>query len=49
MATNPPTIAAAMRRGRRSVVEHLTSVRATNADSAVTYQPQDHSLRKGLS
>ena len=49
MATNPPTIAAAMRRGRRSVVEHLTSVRATNANNAVTYQPQDHSLRKGLS
>ncbi|HEY0326546.1 MAG TPA: hypothetical protein VGC46_11330 [Allosphingosinicella sp.] len=49
MATNPPTIAAAMRRGRRAVIEHLTSVGATSADSAVTYQPQDHSLRKGLS
>ena len=49
MDTNPPTIAAAMRRGRRSVVEHLTSVRATSADSAVTYQPQEHPQRKGLS
>ena len=49
MATNAPTIAAAMRRGRRSVIEHLTSVGATSADAAVTYQPQDHSLRKGLS
>lgn len=49
MATNPPTIAAAMRRGRRAVIEHLTSVAATNADGAVTYQPQDHALRKGLS
>ena len=49
MATNAPTIAAAMRRGRRSVIEHLTSVGATSADGAVTFQPQDHSLRKGLS
>ena len=49
MATTAPTIAAAMRRGRRAVIEHLTSVGATSADSAVTYQPQDHSLRKGLS
>ena len=49
MATSPPTIAAAMRRGRRSVIEHLTSVKATSADAAVTYQPQDHPLRKGLS
>jgi hypothetical protein len=49
MATNPPTIAAAMRRGRRGVIEHLTSVKATSADGAVTYQPQEHGLRKGLS
>ncbi len=49
MDTNPPTIAAAMRRGRRSVIEHLTSVRATSADGAVTYQPQEHAQRKGLS
>ena len=48
MATNPPTIAAAMRRGRRSVVEHLTRVGATGPDGAVTYQPQEHPQRKGL-
>lgn len=48
MDTNPPTIAAAMRRGRRLVVDHLTQVGATSADGAVTYQPQDHPRRKGL-
>ena len=48
MPIGPPTIAAAMRRGRRSVVDHLTSVGATGADKAVTYQPQDHPQRKGL-
>jgi len=48
MASNAPTIAAAMSRGRKGVIDHLTGVGATSADSAVTYQSQQHADRKGL-
>jgi hypothetical protein len=48
MPDTAPTIAAAMRRGRQGVVQHLAQVGATSVDRAVTFQPQEHSLRKGL-
>ena len=48
MADNAPTIAAAMSRGRRGVIDHLVQVGANRPDRAVTFQPQQHSLRKGL-
>jgi hypothetical protein len=43
------TIADTMLRARKSVIDHLTGVSATNADGAVIYQPQRHAERRALS
>ena len=44
-----PTIADTMLRARRAVVEHFSSAGATNAQGALTYQPQRHAERRALS